>query len=199
MTLKSRGENVDSKDDGYNMTLIEAALYVAGRPLDVKTLGSIINTRSKRKVREIARRLMAEYKRRETSLEILELDDGRFVLQLKSEYSSKVKRLAVRPLLGVGPLKTLSYIAYHQPVTRKQVAEARGKHAYQHIKILRDMDLIKCEKNGRTSIIRTTEYFADYFGLSHDLKVMKKQLKKFFSDLMKKNEPARTSRSGNQT
>ncbi|MCW4053195.1 MAG: SMC-Scp complex subunit ScpB, partial [Candidatus Bathyarchaeota archaeon] len=95
-----------------DLALLEAALYVAGRPLDLRTLGSIIKTRSKRKVQRLVSILMEEYKNRETALEILELEDERFVLQLKGEYSPQVQRLAIRPLLSKGPLKTLSYIAY---------------------------------------------------------------------------------------
>ncbi len=172
--------------DKQHMALIEAALYVAGRPLDLKTLGSITKIRSKRKVQSIARMLMKEYKHRNTALEILELQDQRFVLQLNAEYSLKVRRLAVKPLLSMGPLKTLSYIAYRQPASQKKVIEARGGHAYAHIKTLKDMGLIELIKDGKTRIIKTTDYFADYFGLSHDPRFMKQQLRKIFDNITKK-------------
>jgi chromosome segregation and condensation protein ScpB len=42
------------------------------------------------------------------------------------------------------------------------------------------MNLISRERAGRTRLIRTTEFFADYFGLSHDVKTMKQQLKNIF-------------------
>jgi len=32
----------------------------------------------------------------------------------------------------------------------------------------------------RSRLVRTTPFFADYFGLSHDLKTMKQQLKNIF-------------------
>lgn len=164
-----------------NLTLLEAALYVAGRPLDLKTLGSIIKTRSKRKAWTLARTLMREYKDRNTALEILELEDERFVLQLKAEYTPKVRRLAIRPLLTVGPLKTLSYIAYRQPVPQARVIDVRGHHAYGHLKQLEELGLISRERAGRTKVIRTTDFFADYFGLSHDLRAMKQQIKSIFN------------------
>ncbi|MEM2916906.1 MAG: SMC-Scp complex subunit ScpB [Candidatus Bathyarchaeia archaeon] len=165
-----------------NLALIEAALYVAGRPLDLKTLGSIIKTRSERKVRELAQMLKQEYNSRNTAIEILELEDGRFVMQLKTEYSAPVRKLAIRPLLSTGPLKTLSYIAYRQPVPQTQVIEVRGRHVYSHLKQLEDLGLIERKNVGRTRIIRTTPFFADYFGLSHDPKTMKRQLKTFFEN-----------------
>ena len=168
--------------------LLEAALYVAGRPLDLRTLGSIIKTRSKRKVQRLVSILMEEYKNRETALEILELEDKRFVLQLKAEYSPQVQRLSIRPLLSKGPLKTLSYIAYRQPVLQPQVVDVRGHHAYGHLRQLESMGLISRERIGRTRLLRTTGFFADYFGLSHDLRTMKRQLKRVFEDF-EKTEP----------
>ena len=169
----------------HDLALLEAALYVAGRPLDLKTLGSLIKTRSKRKVQRLAKALMKEYKNRSTALEILELEGERFVLQLKAEYTPKVRRLATRPLLSRGPLKTLSYIAYRQPVPQPQVIDVRGHHAYTHLKQLENLDLIIRERAGRKKVIRTTEFFADYFGLSHDLRTMKRQLKGIFEDFAK--------------
>lgn len=168
-----------------DLALLEAALYVAGRPLDQRMLGSIIKTRSKRKVQRLVSILMEEYKNRETALEILELEDERFVLQLKAEYSPQVQRLAIRPLLSKGPLKTLSYIAYRQPVLQSQVVDVRGHHAYGHLRQLDDMGLISRERVGRTRLLRTTGFFADYFGLSHDLRTMKRQLKRVFEDFEK--------------
>jgi len=158
------------------LALIEAALYVAGRPLDLKTLCRVVGSRSKRKVRELARMLVKEYERRNTSLEILELEDQRFVLQLKTDYASKVRRLAVKPLLTDGPLRTLAYIAYKQPVSQKQVIAARGTHAYKHIRQLVEMGLVERERRGRNKMLRATEYFADYFGLSHNPATMRRQL-----------------------
>lgn len=166
-----------------DLALVEAALYVAGRPLDLRTLGSIIKTRSERKVQQVARELAKEYEKRHTALEVLELEDERFVLQLKKEYTPRVRRLAMRPLLTAGPLKTLSYIAYRQPVLQTQVIDVRGQHAYNHLKQLEDLELITRERAGRTKMLRTTVFFADYFGLSHDLRVMKRQLKNIFADV----------------
>lgn len=168
-----------------DLAVLEAALYVAGRPLDLKTLGRLIGTRSKTKVKRLAKTLTEKYRNRDTALEILEFESERFVLQLKAEYTPKVRRLATRPLLSRGPLKTLSYIAYRQPVPQPRVIDVRGHHAYGHLKQLEALDLIIRERAGRKKVIRTTEFFADYFGLSHDLRAMKRQLKSVFEDFAK--------------
>ncbi len=165
------------------LALIEAALYVTGKPLDLKTLGSVVGFRSEDKVRELARTLKAKYGRDGSSLEVLELSDGRFVMQLRPQYVRHVKRLATRQLLTPGPMKTLSFIAYRQPVTQSFLAKVRGNLTYLHVRQLREIGLVAEERLGRTKILRTTPNFADYFNLSHDMPAMKKQLERLFESI----------------
>jgi segregation and condensation protein B len=167
------------------MALLEAALYIAGRPLDLNELCQVIGSRSKKKAQKYAETLRQEYNARNTALEILALKDERYVLQVKAEFTPLIKRLVNRPLLSSGPLKTLSYIAYRQPVSQKRVIEVRGQHAYGHVKLLRDMGLIMSERSGRTMVLKTTDYFADYFGLTHDVTSMKRDLKRIFGEALK--------------
>lgn len=166
---------------------LEAALYVAGRPLDINELGQVVGSRSKKRVIGYAETLMEQYKARNSPMEILALKDERYVLQVKAEYTPLVKKLVNRPLLSSGPLKTLSYIAYRQPITQKRVIEVRGQHAYGHIKLLKDMGLIMTERAGRSLALRTTDYFADYFGLTMDTSGLKKDLRKIFGDAIKED------------
>ena len=171
--------------------LVEAALYVAGHPLDINELCSVLKTRSKARTRKVVEKLVQEYQNRKTAIEILELKDERFVMQLRSDFSPRVKKFVNRPLLSVGPLKTLSYVAYRQPVAQKRVVDVRGHHAYGHIKVLKDMGLIASERSGRSMILKTTEYFADYFGLSQDTASMKRELKRVFESFPKLGNPGK--------
>ena len=170
------------------LRLLEAALYVAGRPLTIKELCSVLNTRSKNKTEKYTKALMQEFSARNTALEILELKDERYVLQLKPDFTPLVKKLVNRPLLSPGPLKTLSYIAYRQPISQKRVIEVRGQHAYGHVKLLRDMGLVAAERAGRSMTLRTTDYFADYFGLTQDTATMKRELKRIFGEAIKEEK-----------
>jgi len=162
------------------IALLEAALYVTGKPLDLKTLSSVVGFRSEEKVRELGGVLKEKYGSDGSALEVLELSDGRFVMQLKPQYVPDVERLATRQLLTPGPMKTLSFIAYRQPITQSYVAKVRGNLAYSHVKQLRDIGLIAEERAGRTKILRTTPNFADYFNLSHETPALKKQLEHLF-------------------
>ena len=195
---KPKNQTVDSNQDAeqaqdaerkaHYLALLEAALYVAGRPLDINELCQVIGSRSKKKVQKYADTLVQEYASRNTALEILALKDERYVLQVKAEFTPLIKKLVNRPLLSSGPLKTLSYIAYRQPVSQKRVIDVRGQHAYGHVKSLKDMGLITAERSGRTMALRTTDYFADYFGLTHDTSAMKRDLKKIFGEALKDDE-----------
>lgn len=175
----------DTEKKNHNLALVEAALYVAGRPLDLNELCQVIGSRSKKRAQKYAETLMQEYNARSTALEVLALKDERFVLQVKPEFTPLIKKLVNRPLLSSGPLKTLSYIAIRQPVSQKRVIDVRGQHAYGHVKLLRDMGLIAAERSGRSMALKTTDFFADYFGLAHDTATMKKDLKKIFGTIIK--------------
>jgi len=175
----------DAEKTRHSLALVEAALYVAGHPLDLNELCSVLGTRSKKKAKKFASTLMQEYSARNTALEILELKDERYVLQLKADFTPLVKKFVNRPLLSSGPLKTLSYIAYRQPISQKRVVGVRGQHAYGHIKLLKDMGLVVAERSGRSMTLRTTDYFADYFGLTQDTATMKKELKRIFGEAIK--------------
>jgi len=169
----------------HNLALIEAALYVAGRPLDINELCQVVNSRSKKKIKKYVESVMQEYVTRNSPLEILALKDERYVLQVKSEFTPLIKKLVNRPLLSSGPLKTLSYIAFRQPVTQKRVVEVRGQHAYGHVKLLKDMGLIASERVGRSMGLKTTDHFADYFGLTQDTSAMKRDLRRIFGNISK--------------
>jgi segregation and condensation protein B len=177
----------DTERKKHLLALIEAALYVAGRPLDINELCQVIGSRSKKRAMTYIEALIEEYKAHSKALEILALKNERYVLQVKAEFTPLIKKLVNRPLLSSGPLKTLSYIAYRQPLSQKRVIEVRGQHAYGHVKLLKDMGLIMSERSGRTLALKTTDYFSDYFGLTTDTSTMKKDLKKIFGEAIKED------------
>ena len=190
---QNQSETLKKEKIAHQLALMEAGLYVAGRPLDLNTLASVAGTRSKKKVRKLAQTLAENYKNRDTALEILELEGERFVMQLKTEYTVKVRKLATRPLLSAGPLKTLSYIAFRQPILQTQVIDVRGNHVYGHLKQLEGMELIIREGVGKKRVIKTTQFFADFFGLSHELRTMKRQLKVLFKEVEKPEKETKTN------
>ncbi len=153
---------------------IEASLFAAGRALDVLTLSKIIN-KPKKRVDPIAQSLIREYKERECGLEIIDLGD-RYVMQVKPQYTDLVRPLAPKEV-GAPMLRTLSMIAYHQPVIQSDLVDMRGNAAYDHIRELKERGFIAAVAHGRTKLLRTTPMFADYFELeSNDPETIKKKI-----------------------
>lgn len=163
---------------------LEAALYSAGRPLSLEDLKKVANTRSDNVVSRLIRRLTKRYEKKYGALEIKHVDNERVSLQLKPEFEEMVKHFNNKPLLSTGPLKTLSYIAFHQPVDQKQVIEVRGTHVYSQLRTMENMGLINRDrKEDRSYSITTTPFFSDYFGFSHNPAYTKLQLKQIFKQL----------------
>ncbi len=155
---------------------IEAALYSAGRPLTIEEIIRASGTESRTKTLAILTNLMKKTKSSFKALEIVILPDGSYVFQLKPEYSSVTRRYASKPILPKATLKTLSYIAYMQPISSKQLLEIRGSGVYAHFKELRQLDFISHQNVGRLRIYSTTEKFQKYFGIQGDADNLKQKL-----------------------
>ena len=161
-------------------SIAEAALFASGGPLGKKEIARVLNTDEKH-AREVIDHLKSEYEQRNSALEILELG-GKYVLQLRAEYSELVSQLAPRDI-STPVLRTLSVIAYYQPVIQSKVVQIRGNKAYDHIKELEEKGLIAGEKHQRTKLLKTTHGFADYFGLKqNDIASIKKRIEQLVKE-----------------
>ncbi len=155
---------------------IEAALYSAGRPLRIEDLIRSSGTESRTKTLESLNSIIKNTKSAFKALEVVILPDGSYVFQLKPEFSSTVKRYASKPVLPNAALKTLSYIAFEQPISSKVLVEVRGTGVYAHLKELRQLDYISHQNVGRLKIYTTTEKFQKYFGIQGDVEDLKQRL-----------------------
>ena len=156
---------------------VEAILYSAGKPVPLNVIMRVCGTRSRKKVLKAIEELRSHYDRGSGALELIELPGSRYYLKLRRKYVDLVKRVLRKPLLSRGVMRTLSFIAYHQPIEQSRVAEARGGSAYKHVRILLEKGLIEAEKSGRTLILRTTPLFAELFGVENDPKAIRRKLK----------------------
>ena len=165
------------------LTELEAAMYSAGHPLDMEDLMQALGSRSEKIVLRYVEELAGKLRARGGALEVKTLPRNRAVMQLKPEYGKIVRQFTNRPLLTVGPLKTLGYIVYNQPIEQAQVLDYRGVHIYGQLKLLEDMALISRERTEKGVIIKTTPFFADYFDLSQDPEKSRLQIIQLFSSL----------------
>jgi len=167
---------VKIEDEDEATARIEAALYSAGRPLSIEELIKASGTESRTKTLNILNNIMKKAKSAFKAIEITILPDGSYVFQLKPEYSATIRRYASKPILQKATLKTLSYIAYMQPISSKQLVETRGTGVYSHLKELRQLDYIQHENVGRLKIYNTTTKFKKYFGIEGDADSLKQKL-----------------------
>ena len=176
---------VKNENDDVATGKIESALYSAGRPLSVEDLIRASGTESRSKTLALLDSIMKKTKNAFKSIEIVILPDGNYVFQLKPEYSSSVRKYASKPILSKATQKTLSYIAFEQPVSSKQLLEIRGSGVYMHLKELRQLNFIENQNIGRMKIYSTTEKFQKYFGISGDVNILKQRL---FKKIRKSSE-----------
>ncbi len=167
---------VKVEDENEATARIEAALYSSGRPLKMEELIRASGTESRTKTYNILNNIMKKSTSAFKAIEIVILPDESYVFQLKPEYSSTVKKYASKPVLPKATLKTLSYIAYMQPISSKQLVETRGSGVYSHLKELRQLDFINHQNVGRLKIYTTTEKFQKYFGIQGDVENLKQRL-----------------------
>jgi|TARA_B100001540_G_scaffold128150_1_gene114284 segregation and condensation protein B len=164
-------------NENESMARLEAALYSAGRPMSVEELIRASGTESRVKTLNLLTKLIQKAKGAFKAIEIVILPDDSYVFQLKPEYSSTIgRRYASKPILPKATQKTLSYIAYEQPISSKQLVEVRGTGVYSHLKELSQLDFIEHQNVGRIKIYNTTEKFRKYFGIQGDADTLRQKL-----------------------
>jgi segregation and condensation protein B len=157
-------------------SLLEAALFSAGKPVSEQQLKGLMN-RSSTYINSLAEKLMGEYRERNSPLEVVRLE-GKYALQLKPEYAERVVGFSPGELRQPA-LRTLSIIAYYQPIQQSELVDIRGQAAYEHVAMLLEKGLIEKKRVGRSYELTTTDAFCDYFGLSKgDVESIKAQIKK---------------------
>ncbi|MEM4189242.1 MAG: SMC-Scp complex subunit ScpB [Candidatus Caldarchaeum sp.] len=167
-------------------TLAEAILFASDKPVGIKTLQKALRTRSYKKIRQIVEALKTEYRGR--AVEIVELEGERFYMRLRPDLADFAKKFTRKKALPHGILKTLSTIAYYQPVPMSTLAAIRGKDAYRQLKILVEKGLVEAEKSGRTRLLRTTQLFAEFFGVENNPKAVRELVGKMLEEAKDKGE-----------
>ena len=155
---------------------LEAALYSAGRPLTIEELIKASGTESRTKTLAIMTNIVKKTKSAFKAIEVASLPDGSYVFQLKPEYNAVIRKYASKPILPTATLKTLSYIAYMQPISSKRLVEVRGSGVYLHLRFLQQLDYIEHQNVGRMKIYTTTDKFQKYFGIQGDKDLLKQKL-----------------------
>ncbi|MFO8041139.1 MAG: SMC-Scp complex subunit ScpB [Sodalinema sp.] len=145
-------------------TVLEAILYLKGQALSLSQLADCAGC-DRPQVQEALLELMDDYARRDSALDIVELK-GQYSLQLRESFQDVM--FAIVPAeLGVGAQRTLAAIAIKQPLRLSELVDLRGSGAYQQVKDLVELGLVRRRKSadGRSYELRLTDKFHQYFQL----------------------------------
>lgn len=145
--------------------LVEAALFATAEPIPLADLADLLGV-SQRATRAAIEQLVVEYTARPHGALEIGMDDG-FIIQVKPLYQKVVDRLLPTDL-PQATLRTLSFIAAREPIMQREVVEARGSGAYDHIKELVERRLVDKTPKGNSFELRVGERFADYFRIDRD-------------------------------
>ncbi len=155
-------------------SIIEAALFAAGKPLTIDHFLALFaeNSQPERsEIRTILRELRQEYAER--GIELVEVASG-YRFQTKPHLTPWLKGLQTErsPRYSRALLETLAIIAYRQPITRSEIEKIRGisvstdiikkLHDYKWIRVLAHRDT-----PGKPALYGTTREFLNYFNLKH--------------------------------
>ncbi len=152
--------------------VIEAALFVGGKPLTAKKLASLVGPETKTPlVEEEIEGLNGLYSNEARPYEI-RLAEGGYRLQLREEYEPVRNRV-----FGLGPrevklsqeqLEVLALVAYRQPISRRQIEKHGRKNAGGLLRQLlrRQLVVIMRGNNPRRDVTYcTTKRFLEVFNI----------------------------------
>ena len=152
--------------------LIEAALFVAAKPLSLADLYQVLKI-PKSRIKKIIDEMKGNYG--EHGVRIVEAA-GLYEMKIDSSFEEHVSHLAPHKDFPKAVLQTLSLIAYKNPVKQSNIVSVRGNRAYDHLKELEAKGFIRREESGHTNIVHITRKFLDYFGIENA-----EELKEYFS------------------
>ncbi len=160
------------KNADENRKIIEAALFIAARPMSLAELYNIVNI-PKPEIKKILESMKPHYD--DHGVRLVERDEH-YELQIKDAYVKHVEHLAPERDFSRATMQTLSLIAFRSPVKQSEIVEIRGNRAYDHVKELLSKGLIRSEPQGHTNMLHITKKFLEYFNISSQ-----EELKTYFA------------------
>jgi len=145
--------------------IIEAALFVSDKPLQLNELAKLTGINSLGFVKDLLEKVQKGYEG--SGLEIVSTAEG-WSMQVKGELLSRVAHLAPYSDIPEGCKRTLALIAYKEPVKQSDIIKMQGNKVYAYIKFLHNKGLITGERYGRTKILKVTKEFERYFGMEKE-------------------------------
>lgn len=134
--------------------------------------------------------LRREYDERDSAIVVAKIG-AEFRMMLRSDYTAYTGKFA-KAELPAGVMRTLSTIAYNQPVLQSELVKTRGPRVYEDVRRLVENDFVSARRSGQTMELTTTNHFSEYFGIGS---TRKSDIKKWIEEHMS-NAPAPSGERG---
>lgn len=142
--------------------VVEAALFSSSENLTLQNISERTGI-PETELRYVLKDLRSEYDQRNSAIMIAKIGAA-YRMMLKPEYTEYTGKFAKAEMSG-GMMRTLSTIAYNQPVLQSELFKTRGARVYDDVHTLMDMGFVSAKKNGQTKELTTTHKFSEYFGI----------------------------------
>lgn len=145
---------------------LESLLFSSGKMMTEKELAELTNNTPKA-VKKTLEELKADYDARDTSLVLVQANDG-WKLNVRERYINLVTKIVADTELPFPVLETLSIIAFKAPIVQAEVIRMRGTNAYEHIGVLMEGGFVEKRKKGRSFELGLTPKCYEYFDVQGD-------------------------------
>ena len=152
--------------------IIEAILFAAGRPVEIKELITVLELSADEIKLEI-QNMQERYNKEDRGLEIIKIENGYQLCSKKEcyEYIYPILDNRVKPSISNAAMETLAIIAYNPKITRAEIETIRGVNSDGTIYKLLEYNLIedagKLDAPGRPTTYKTTKEFLKLFGMAN--------------------------------
>ncbi|MDR1690450.1 MAG: SMC-Scp complex subunit ScpB [Candidatus Methanoplasma sp.] len=141
---------------------VEAALFSSAEKISVSEIAERTGLKEL-DIRHALKDLRQEYDDRGSAIMIAKIGNE-YRMTLRTEYTDYTGKFAKAEMSG-GMMRTLSTIAYNQPVLQSELFKTRGPRTYDDVHALIDMGMVSGKKAGQTLELTTTKKFSEYFGI----------------------------------
>jgi len=145
-------------ESNYVKCAIEAMLFMSPRHLSLKDVYQALGDVDKKLVDLEVAELINEYNRKTSAIKVVQ-EGNRLEMVVKPEYI-KFNFFATGKKLSKGELKTLATISLNEPVAQSELLK---KRPFEHLPVLKELNLISVSKKGKKNILSTTEKFKMLF------------------------------------
>jgi len=159
--LDQLSENAAEKPELDKAKVIEAALFLANKPLTPAELALLAHCTVKQATRFV-NNLQADYDEKQSALQV-DFVNNEVRLQVRSLYLPAVSQLSKEIELSRKSLKILALVAKKGQILQSGLKNYFRGEIYEYVTELKDRGYIISEKHGNTRMLKPTRKFFEHF------------------------------------